>query len=105
MRLKISLALSAMVAASLSGCSYMPYQGGFLYSQHTIPLAVRDNATACNKKGESTEMNILGLVAQGDSSIDAAKRAGGITKVGSVDTSYTSILGLYGQTTTIVCGE
>ena len=49
--------------------------------------------------------NILGLIATGDSSIDAAKKAGGIKDVSSVDHDSTSILGLFGTFCTVVKGN
>ena len=50
-------------------------------------------------------MSILGLVAIGDASIDAAKSAGGIAQVASVDHHSFSILGIYGTLCTQVKGQ
>lgn len=97
--------VAAALAVSLSGCAIGPYQGGFLYSDISAPLDVRDNAVACTKKGSSTMTNILGLIGAGDAGIEKAKANGGITKVGSVDVHYTNILTLFTKTTTTVCGE
>jgi hypothetical protein len=47
----------------------------------------------------------MGLVATGDASIEAAKRAGGIQEVASVDHQSTSILGIMGEFCTIVRGK
>ncbi|MFN3586068.1 MAG: TRL domain-containing protein [Moraxellaceae bacterium] len=101
---KFALIGLASAAALLSGCM-APYSGGVLYNDYNQPLSVRDNATACNKRGEASMTNILGYVAIGDASASKAKQAGGITKVGTVDTKFTSILGIVGTTTTVVCGE
>ncbi len=88
----------------LSGCAVGPYQGGFLYSNISAPLDVRDNDVGCNKKGSSSMTNILCLIGTGDAGLEKAKSAGGITKVGSVDVHYTNILTLFTKTTTTVCG-
>jgi hypothetical protein len=97
--------VAAALTASLSGCAIGPYQGGFLYSDISAPLDVRDNAVACTKKGTSSMSNILGLFGAGDAGIEKAKANGGITKVGSVDVHYMNFLTLYTNTTTTVCGE
>ena len=49
--------------------------------------------------------NILGLVTIGDASINAAARAGGITRISHVDRRQTSILGVISTYETIVHGE
>ena len=96
--------VAAALTASLSGCAIGPYQGGFLYTNMSVPVDVRDNAVGCDKKGESNAINILGLFASGDAGIEKAKASAGITKVGSVDVSFTQILGLFSKSTTKVCG-
>lgn len=97
--------VAAALTASLTGCALGPYQGGFLYTNMSAPLDVRDNDVGCAKKGESNAMNILGLIGTGDAGIEKAKSSAGITKVGSVDVSFTHVLGLFSSTTTKVCGE
>lgn len=100
------LATIALIAsaATLTGCA-TPYSGGIIYNDYDFPRAVRDNATDCAKRGESSMVNILGYFAVGDASVNAAKNDAGITKVGSVDTNFNSLLGIFSKTTTIVCGE
>ena len=93
------------LAALLSGCAAGPYMHGAAFSDVQRPVDVRDNATACDKKGESTMTNYLNLVAIGDSSVMTAKKNAGIKKVGSVDVKYNNILGIIQTSTTIVCGE
>lgn len=97
--------LATGLALSLGGCAYAPYQPGFIYSDISAPIDVRDNSTSCEKRGESTTTNILGLFGSGDAGIEAAKANGGITTVGNVDFHYTNILGLFNRTTTVVCGK
>lgn len=47
----------------------------------------------------------VGLIATGDASIAAAKKAGNITQVSSVDHYTKNILGVYGEYCTIVKGQ
>lgn len=99
---KIIFAL--VLGISLSGCAIGPYQGGFVFSDISAPLDVRDNDVGCEKKGSSSMTNILGIIGTGDAGLEKAKNNGGITKVGTVDVHYTNILTLFTKTTTTVCG-
>lgn len=101
---KVFLALAIASSALLTGCQ-TPYSGGLIFNSYNAPVDVRDNATACDKRGNATMVNILGLVSTGNAGVAAAKEDGGITKVGSVDVNFTSLLGIIGKTTTVVCGE
>lgn len=58
-----------------------------------------------SKTGEAKCTSILGLIATGDASVEAAARAGGITKVMTVDHHSKNILGLFAEFTTKVTGE
>jgi hypothetical protein len=55
--------------------------------------------------GSSSATSILGLVTTGDASIDAAAKAGGITKIHHVDFQMKSILFFYMKATVTVYGE
>lgn len=94
----------AVLALGLTGCATAPYQPAAIYNNATVP-GDAENGAVCVKRGTSEQMNVLGLFATGDAGIEAAKKSAGIMKVASVDTQYTSILGLFVKTTTIVCGE
>ena len=103
--MRFILALSLTGVLAVSGCAYAasPVLGG-LYTKVSGPV----NATssqAGNKTGRVCASSILGIIATGDASIDAAKKAGGITSVTSVDFESTSILGLYATFCTIVHGN
>ena len=102
---KLALTSIAAVSLSMAGCAAQPYQGGFLFSDISAPVDVRDNAVGCDKSGSSEAINVLGLVALGDASTAAAKKQGGITKVGTVDVDFTNVLGIFSRTSTKVCGE
>ena len=47
------------------------------------------------KQGQSCAKSMFGLIARGDASVEAAKKAGGITEVSSVDhtSKYTLVIG------------
>ncbi len=57
------------------------------------------------KEGKACAQTILALVAQGDASIRAAARAGGITKIDSVDHYSRNMLGIMAEFCTIVRGS
>ncbi len=96
-------AIAATIA--LGGCAIPPsHLGPALFLDSQEPRAVTE-ASVASKRGEACGENILGIVAQGDSSIDAAKRNGGITQVTSVDADVSSILGLYSEVCTVVRGN
>jgi hypothetical protein len=59
-----------------------------------------------DKTGEACSTGYLGLIAMGDASLAAAKKAGGITDVHTVDFRNFSILGvIYQQGCTVVHGK
>jgi len=107
------LGVSAMFG--LSGCAANLYPGGpsvagFIYTDVKDPaqhLSVAVDMTARGTKvGTSNANAFLGLFAFGDASLDAAMKAGGITKVHHVDHQVQLALGgLWASTTTIVHGE
>jgi hypothetical protein len=98
----------AILAIMFSGCVSSPVYG-VLYTGTTHPGVgsggVVDNDIKIVKTGISTCMSILGLVAFGDCSVDAAKENASITKVNSVDHKATSIYVFFSSYTTIVKGE
>jgi hypothetical protein len=101
-----TLTLGASIALAASGCA-MAAPGlvyGGLYSGYTVGASA-NNDTAGAKQGEACAMSILGIIGLGDASIGAAKQAGGISKVASVDHKAFNILGIYGNVCTIVKGD
>jgi hypothetical protein len=86
----------------LSGCaSYQP-MGAFFTSGK---MGVADNNGPASKTGKACMKSILGLAASGDASLAAAKAAGNISKVSTVDYEVENILGIYGTYCTVVKGE
>ena len=104
-----------MTAAALAGamffangCASMgPYvPGGALYTSIKGPVGFANvRKGKGSKMGQSCGSNILGIVGTGNNSIEAAKAAGGIKKVMTVDYETFSILGLYTKVCTNVTGD
>ena len=94
------------VAFVLTSCASLG-PVGLIYSGATgMSSATRViTTTTGSKTGTSTACSICGLFAFGDSGIAAAAKDGGITKIESVDTKTTNVLGVYTAVTTIVTGE
>lgn len=61
--------------------------------------------TIGSREGKACAQSILGLVASGDASIQAAARAGGIQTITDVDHSTKNVFGLIGEYCTIVRGN
>jgi OOP family OmpA-OmpF porin len=101
-----SIALSVIGA---TGCSALGYPTGSLYNGTVVPHGMMrlEGAGAPKpgtKTGQSCATGILGLVAFGDASLAAAKKAGGISSVDAVEFGGMSILGIYSQGCTVVSG-
>jgi len=96
------LVLAAMLLSSCAGV--MTPAVGTIYSDLNAPLAAT-MASSYSKTGTASCSSILGLVAQGDASITAAMKNGGITKIHHVDYHSTNILGFWAEMTTTVYGD
>ncbi len=95
--------------AASTGCGYA-YPSGSLYTGASIPhgmdrAEMTGAAKTGDKFGEACATGILSIAAFGDASIDAAKKAGGITEVHTVDFRESNILGIYVQGCTQVHGK
>ena len=92
----------------LTGCAgVMSPVSGALYMSVKGPLAISPQP-GMSKTGTASASSILGLIAMGDASIEAAAKAGGITKIHNVthvDVETMNILGLYVEYTTVVYGD
>lgn len=90
--------------AMLSGCMAVASPAiGVWYTDVYGPIDAGD--TVGSKEGKSCAQSVLALVATGDASIKAAAKAGGITKIASVDHYTRNILGVLGEFCTIVRGS
>lgn len=105
MRKNILVPSLVLAAALMGGCAMGPFPlPGIIYTEGKAPYHATDNATI-SKTGSACASSILGLVATGDASIEAAMKAGGISQVTAVDYSKKSILFFYGEFCTIVSGK
>lgn len=91
-------ALLGLTALTLPGC---------LYAHVKSPLDTDLASTKLGAKvGEASNQEVLGLVAWGDASTQAAAKAGGITTINHADEEFFSILWfVYMKQTTIVYGD
>jgi hypothetical protein len=101
--------LCAAIATGTVGCTILGYPTGSVYTGTKVPHgAMRLEGSGPGKgsgsRGEACATGILGLVAFGDASLAAAKKAGGISDVQSVEFGGLSILGIYTQGCTIAYG-
>lgn len=92
--------LTALAVLSLQGCMV-----GWIYRKHTEPRFIGQGKN--EKVGRACMRSYLGLVTVGDASIRAAREAGQITKIASVDREYTAIIYyiVYRRYCVVVSGE
>jgi len=111
--MRLLLLVIGFGALMSSGCLFMGMAGaatpvtGVAFTEVKYPMAVTNlkGDTQKLKKGEAMCTSILGLVATGDASVEAARLNGGITKVHWVDVYVRNILGLYAEYKVVVWGE
>jgi hypothetical protein len=110
---KLSGLACVVVLTVGTGCG-VGYPVGSVYNGTTTPHGMSKNETAATfqgqmkpgpKNGEACATGILGLAAWGDASLGAAKKAGAITDVHSVEFRGYNILGVYTQGCTVVNGN
>jgi hypothetical protein len=97
------LSVATAVFSGLVGCVSSPVVG-LLYSDVKHPGEVTE-AYGGSARGEACASSILGLIANGDASIDTAKKNGMVMQVTTVDHRTTNILGFYAKYCTIVYGK
>lgn len=104
---KLGVLVALIGFVMLVGCAG-PYSHGMLLSKFQAPACSPDDDSGLEvgaKVGKATMVNYVGMVAQGDASIQAAAENGGISNVKTVDYHYDSLLGIINKTTTIVTGD
>jgi hypothetical protein len=105
--MKLKLMTAALALMATTGCAIAnggsAFVSGLIYSGYKSPGVVGTAQPA--KIGEACASSILGWIAQGDASIEAAKKAGGITQIAWVDHDQFVILGVYATTCTVVHGQ
>ena len=106
--LTLGLVLFSTLATGCAGLSFMNrgVAMGTLYVDEigTAPGNQTSNPVG-TKVGEACASSILGVAVMGDSSVQTAANAGGITKIGTVNHHYTNIIGAYAKYCVIVTGE
>ena len=106
-QLMLSILACVVLVALLTGCAgIMPVAGGAMGTVYTSvngPVAV-GSAAGMSKVGTAKSTGIIGF-AMGDSAIEAAMKAGNITRIHHVDCKVMHVLGVYSEYTTIVYGE
>lgn len=95
--------ITAVLALSSCAAVRSPLTG-VLYSDVKSPLAVTGNEIS-TKVGKAEATSVLGIVATGDASIDAAAKSAGITKIHHVDQQAVQALGIFARYTVYVYGE
>lgn len=94
-----------LMALAMTGCATAQSPvTGFLYSDVKGPIGAT-TAYGGTARGEACATSILGVYASGDASIEAAKKAGGIMQVVTIDHQTNSILGVYAKYCTVVYGK
>jgi hypothetical protein len=100
------LLAAALALFALNGCAMA--HGGDAQAMGTIYTGYKSSGAvgtgAAGKTGEACISSILGVVATGDASLEAAKKAGGITTISHVDHEQFGVLGVYATSCTIVHG-
>jgi len=99
-------AVALLGVVVLSGCAMgMAPVTGFIYSDVSGPLTATGATSGFAKVGQAEATSILGWVATGDASIQAAAASAGITKIHHVDYHTFSVVGVYAVTSVTVYGE
>lgn len=99
------LMVISFIALVLTGCATVTSPvNGIIYTGVEGPLTATEVDTY-SKVGESSCVSVLGLIAVGDASIDAAMKKGGIKKIHHVDFKSMRVLGFFAKFTTIVYGQ
>lgn len=107
MKKVISRVFCLLALLSLSACAgtTIPDVGIGVIVTDTKEGVAANNGVRVVKTGKACATNILGIVAQGDYTIEAAKRNGQIKQIATIDREFFSVLGVYGKVCTVVAGQ
>lgn len=104
--MKKIFAITILLAViTISGCSFTPSRSGPAIIIETKEPITATNISDATKEGRACSKNYFRVISMGDSSVDAAKQAGGIASVASVDNQIFSISFIYSEVCTIVKGN
>jgi hypothetical protein len=103
--LTTSIILAAAAVASQCSAGYAPPMGS-LFTDISMNKDVSSKTAVGGKTGKACVTGILGLIATGDASVEAAAKAGKINTVNAVDYKRTDILGsVYSTVCTVAQGD
>ena len=93
----------------LNGCAGLAFagrgvNGAMVYAGSDANEKVTHNDLG-SKRGEACAWSVLGLVTAGDSSVATAAKRGGITRIASVDNSFSNYVGVYASYCVVVGGQ
>jgi len=102
--MKKLMAIIILTGFIFTGCaSYQPM--GVIYTKVSAGISAGGGPVAHTKVGTSEASSIMGMVATGDASIEAAVKNGNIKTIKYVDYHVENILGVIGKYTTTVYGD
>lgn len=100
------LAAGALLAIGCAGCLSAPFQPpAGAVTAYSAPLTTECNVKQGSKTGSAEAISILGLIAVGDCSLNAAIKEGKLKEAYYADYKYLSILGIFQKVTVNVVGE
>lgn len=111
MRTSLIMAILALALLTVSGCVMQSAPvippPGMIFTSYEAPLDLdfRETPAEGLRKGESSIINVLGLITVGDGGSENAARTGNISRVHYADYSFMSVLGVFSRYSTIVYGE
>lgn len=94
----------AMLGLLSTGCATY-YPVGVGYTKTNLPIATGPVKGKWSKKGTAESKQVLALIVQGDSSIEAACKSAGITEIVYVDWEVENVLGIIATYRTVVYGN
>ena len=107
-RVAATLGLFLLAVTTLGGCYWTPVipPSGGVFTSIEAPLDIDyANTDLGSKRGEAHTTAILGMIAWGDASTQAAAGDGGISTIQHADYEYFNVLGVYQKFTVKVYGE
>jgi len=100
------IACFALLAIGAAGCLCAPFQPPpAIVADYSAPLSTEGNWKTGSKTGKAEAICVLGIVATGDCSLNAAIKDGGLKSVSYADYDYFNVLGIYQRVTVKVVGD
>ena len=102
---KIAVFVAGILAMTvITGCATaIPF--GCLYTDVTLPAALGNGELTYSKEASAKCTSLLGLIAVGNASLNAAANAGAITTISWASYKVINVLGTYGMYKVTVYGE